>query len=640
MIIQWNMHHVLPPLLCRPVFCVTLGLLFMSAAELQSAATLLATASSTQVQQHPGSFEEYGNHLASVLHGAVREHMAIAAAAAAAAKPAGPAPAAPGRLGNPAGGTMRLRVTGAATPGAAAAEPLLHTAVIRGCVQAVLWGWVPEGALAESDAAAAQRLLQRLAGRLMAPGLAGAGAGGVRGVSVQVGQAVAVARDQCKGGGLQHQGEEEVLRIPGVMTDSGSSIPVSRLLKLDPPATAASPGLLTVRLLLHSPAPQPARMLVLAERQGAGGAVPPRAVLLREVAVALEGGVQEVEVELGAGELAGAGEGGGLPVGADALRVMMVGPVHMSTSAASGQQDEPCPPPLVHWVAPPLLLLPGEAVGELCGLWEQMKREQGEEREQQERQDLQGQATPDVSLPQGPAPTGPTAALAGVEQESSLWWSHMAPLMGDLAHALSAWHAQGQEWEDVTCQLLDFLYSNGLHHTAALLQETPSRSATAAPAATAVATAAPAAIAVATAAPAAAAALPRAATAAGGGKAGAGKAAAGLPEPTALRALQLELGLRRWPPGQEAAYRACVRQRASPHLLTLVDVACFVIMVVRSALGRLPAGALVTALLATWVGVAEVTVWAWAPGSRRRGGGSGGGGGGGGLWRRLREVGN
>ncbi len=125
------------------------------------------------------------------------------------------------------------------------------------------------------------------------------------------------------------------------------------------------------------------------------------------------------------------------------------------------------------------------------------------------------------------------------------------------------------------------------------------------------------------------AATPRAAAAAA-------DAAGGLPEPTALRALQLELGLRPWPPGEEAAYRAYVRQRASPHLLTLVDVSCVVIMVVRSALGRLPAGSLVTALLATWVGVAEVTVWAWPPRGRR---GGGGGGGGGGLWQRLREVG-
>ncbi len=323
----------------------------------------------------------------------------------------------------------------------------------------------------------------------------------------------------------------------------------------------------------------------------------------------------ELGVELGAGELAGAGEGGGLPVGADALRVMMVGPVHMSTSAASGQQDEPRSP-LVHWVAPPLLLLPEEAAGEVCGLWEEMKREQAEEREQHQqlgqKQEEPRQAVPDSLLHHALAPTAPVVALAGVEQESSLWWSHMAPLMGDLAYALSAWHGQDQEWEDVTCQLLDFLCSNGLHRTAALLQETPSPSAAAAPAA---------------------AATPRAATAAGGGRAG------GLPEPTSLRALQLELGLRRWPPGEEAAYRAYVRQRASPHLLTLVDVSCFVIMVVRSALGRLPAGSLVTALLATWVGVAEVTVWAWLPKGMRRGGG-GGGSSGGGLWRRLREVGD
>ncbi len=439
----------------------------------------------TQVQQHLDSFEEYGNRLASVLQDAVREHfMAAAAAAAAAAEPAGPAPSsASWGLDRPAEGTMRLRVTGAAASGAAAAEPLLHTAVIRGCVQAVLWGWVPEGALAEGDAAAAQRLLQRLAGRLGDPGLTGNEAGGMRGVSVQVGQAVAVAQGA---GGLAHEGEDErgdqeeaqAARGEAAYPHWLSSCYAARLLKMDPPAAslpaaeAAASGPLTVRLLLHSPAPQPARVLVLAERQGAGGTVPPRAVLLREVAVALEGGVQEVEVEVGAGEVAEAGEGGEPPLGIGVLRVMLVGPVHGSQGAESEQQQGPMPPPPVHWVAPPLLLLPGEAAGELCGLWEHMKREQEEEREQGQEhgQEQPTPATPDGLLHHAVAPTGPVAALAGVEQESSLWWSHMAPLMGDLAYALTDGAGQGAEREEVLPHLLPFLHDTGMQHTAAMLQ--------------------------------------------------------------------------------------------------------------------------------------------------------------------------
>ncbi len=230
----------------------------------------------------------------------------------------------------------------AAAADGTAAKPLLHTAVIRGCVQAVLWGWVPEGpagAEAEGDAAAAQRLLRRLAGRLIAPGVAGDGAGGVRGVLVQVGQAVAVARDTGEGAGMRPQGQEEphADRAEAASADwpssSRSGSDVVRLLKVDPPAAslraagAAASGPLAVQLLLHSPFPQPARVVVLAERQGAGGAVPPRAVLLREVAVALEGGVQEVEVELGPGEVAGAGEEAEITSGATALRVMLAGPV-------------------------------------------------------------------------------------------------------------------------------------------------------------------------------------------------------------------------------------------------------------------------------------------------------------------------
>ncbi len=406
---------------------------------------------------------------------------AAAAAGAAAAEPAGPEPLAPDEPGDLSEGSMQPRVTAAA-----AAEPAVGLSVIRGCVQALLWGWVPEGVLAEggSDAAAAQRLLQRLAGRLGAPGLAGDGAGGVRGVVVQVGQAVAVGRGTIEGEGMQFQGKEEqkpgkpqadgaYAEWPSVSCGGSGAV---QLLRLDPPAatlratgTAAS-GPLAVRLLLHSPSPQPARVLVLAERQGAGGTVPPRAVLLREVAVALEGGVQEVGVELGAGELAGAVEGPEAMSGVTALRVMMVGPVHVSQGDASGQQEGP---PLVHWVAPPLLLLPEEAAGELCGLWEQMKREQAEEREQGQEhgQEQPTPATPDGLLHHAVAPTGPAAALAGVEQESSLWWSHMAPLMGDLAYALTDGAGQGAEREEMLSHLLPFLHDSGMQHTAAMLQQ-------------------------------------------------------------------------------------------------------------------------------------------------------------------------
>ncbi len=381
-------------------------------------------------------------------------------------------------------------------------EPLLWTSIIRGCVQVVLWGWVPEGLGGMEEAVVAERVLQRLVRSLPQAGIAG---GSVRGVSLQVGQAVAQLPDTTSGStqpsglmgqeqqgpqqqrqleeeGEPGQGEQnlqqihqgqleqevpplELLQLHG--TSCVGSSGAAKLMQMTPPAVSHCSGavsrLATVRLLLHSPRPQPAHILVLAEQgggdegqQGMPYAQPP-ARLLREVAVELVGGPQEVELALGAGELAGA-------VGADGvgvLRVLMVGQEHSAT-------EGPAAPPLVHWVAPPLLLLPDVAAQELCSLWERMKQEVEAE------QGGEG-AEPGSSAPPAGHSAGAQEALAGAEQQSSLWWSHMAPLLGDLAYVLGAGAQQGQAGEatgasSIRTALLPFLYDNDMEETASLLE--------------------------------------------------------------------------------------------------------------------------------------------------------------------------
>ncbi len=415
-----------------------------------------------QVQEHPGSHEEFGSRLAALLHNAVRQEVQVAADAAAGG----------GQESTEAKEGVQ-RVQRAAAP-----QPVLWTTVIRGCVQVVLWGWVPGEVGDMDEAAVAESLLRRLARSLPQAGTAGGG-GGMRSVSLQVGQAVAQLDDRGSGT-AQHAGAEgqelsgrqqqqqtglrKVLPFHGLQSDAGSG--TARLLQVTPPAASVgalvASGSVLVRLLLHSPAPQPARVLVLAET---GGEIQEeqqahfRTRLLRELTLELVGGPEEVELVLGAGELEGA-------VGADGvgvLQLVLVGPEH----GASGQRQGPAVPPLVHWVAPPLLLLPDAAAQELCGLWERMK---GEEEGQGGEEGEPGSSTPPAGQP-----AGAWEALAGTERQSSLWWSHLAPLLGDLAYVLAVGAPQGQAGEatgaDPVLQgLFPFLQENEMSATAALVE--------------------------------------------------------------------------------------------------------------------------------------------------------------------------
>ncbi len=381
-------------------------------------------------------------------------------------------------------------------------EPLLWTTVFRGCVQVVLWGWVPggegeEGAWAAGvgNAAWTEHLLRRLAERF--DEMAQEGGGSVRGVSVQVGQEVVVL------GGPSSQGTQ----LPGVMPlpgdgsggGGGGSSATVRLLQMSPPAASlaavAESTPLTVRLLLHSPAPQMARILVVGEGQGAASSaeLPGASGLpsmlrtlapLLELPVQLEGGVQEVQLELGAGDLAGttmgvaggAGPGGGDGVaaaesGAAAVfRVVMVGPEHQAENAGGQQLGPEAAAPLVHWIAPPLLLLPAAAAAaEVCGAWEAMQRETSGGPAVVEEESFEAGRSA--------AHAGSTVSLASAERRSSLWWSHMAPLLGDLAHALGRHRGMKQEGDEeaadpVAQTLLPYLRENGMAETLSLLAST------------------------------------------------------------------------------------------------------------------------------------------------------------------------
>ncbi len=423
-----------------------------------------------QVQEHPGDFEEFGGCLASVLQDCVRQELGTVATADV-------APSQPSAI-----------------------EPLLWTTVIRGCVQVVLWGWVPEGE-GEGGAGAggvgqqdlAEQLVRRLAARLDRM-LAQEGAGSVRGVSVQVGHEVAVLGEPSPDVPLPG-----VLPLHGDRGGGGGSGTSVRLLQMSPPAVAlaaaAATGTLTMSLLLHSPAPQPARVLVLAERQGdasssSSSGEPPSGDLglqqhltparpLLELPVQLVGGVQEVEVQLGAGQLAELCKAGEAADAAGMLRVAMVGPEHQPVSAAEQRAEAAEPRPLVHWVAPPLLLLPPAAAAEVCGAWEEMQHEAGgglAEAEQEGQRQGHGQPSgEDGQAEAGGSPDTGVARLSIVStnasQRSSLWWCHLAPLLGDLAYALGRHRGMGQEeaadpvWET----LLPYLQEHGMAETLSLL---------------------------------------------------------------------------------------------------------------------------------------------------------------------------
>ncbi len=396
-----------------------------------------------QVHDHPGSFESYASRLVeaapALTAAALSCTVATTKAASTAPGPlAGPGPVStgPSLLKQPVGfeGLPALEALLPATR--------LHSAVVRGCVQLIAWARGLHGPAPPPPPPSS--LLQLLP-------------------DVDAGLHASVSFHPGDGEGKVPQVQAHQV-LPGAHFSSSSSSSavqcgsetMAQLLMLSPPVLAwvSPPGAGgaagAVRLLLHSPRPQPARVLVLVEWRSGGGCQEPQAParLLREMAVELVGGPQEVELALGAGELAGA-------VGADGVGVLqlaLVGPENNVVEEGSSAY------PPMHFVAPPLLLLPLAAAGEVCGLWADMQRAAGERK----AEDGDGNSCPqtDVGAP------------------SSLWWSHLAPLLGDLAYVLGAGgQAHGGQESAATCEeavsshLLQYLSSLGLQATADLLQQ-------------------------------------------------------------------------------------------------------------------------------------------------------------------------
>ncbi len=443
----------------------------------------LFTFSLPQVHDHPGSYEDYGGRMAA----------AAPAIAKAALMGSSALPSALGQFHSP---PSSPSTANSPTSSSGVLPPLtvVRSAVIRGCVQLVAWarGLRPGTAGAGDglqdggggDAGSRDHELQQQQQHLRALvtslpqllpggfGLATAvqGSGLDMGVSVQVqvGGAMTAA-----GPGAGRPSGSAVAGMCGGATEElcssgGTGHGAAKLLQFSPAALAipqaeGSVGDATVilRLPLHNPAPQPARVLVLADRGGREQVqqneqqqrqhVPSQ--LLAEVPVELVAGSQEVDMALGVAEMAAAVE----PAGDGAvgvLQLVLVGPEHNAAGEAAAEQFErPHAYPLVHWVAPPLLLLPPVAADELCRVWGAMQRAAGPEEGAEKQQTSDG-------------------GIAGIEHVSSLWWAHLAPLLGDLAYALGG-KVQGDAaaMKAVSAHLLPYLDDNGLPETAAMVQQ-------------------------------------------------------------------------------------------------------------------------------------------------------------------------
>ncbi len=310
---------------------------------------------------------------------------------------------------------------------------------------------------------------RELAGRLLS---AMSGEELVSGVCVQVGGGGATWELGVGRGRQQQQQEAEqgVYRLAAV-----------HLLRLCPPALALptrgseelGEGRATdsqpdgsLRLLLSSPVPQAARLMVVRRQPGAvalegeaQGSHVTGGFVAAEFPLQLLAGVQEVEVNVagvvravagGVGEAARGGAGQGQPHGAQAevLQLLLLPPAHegsargdeeaaaaagaggaSSSGGDAGGGDTPLLPPLLHFSAP-LLLLPVEAVAELRELDRRMQVDVGE-----------GEASEHIAATATAAAAGsPAAAAMGPDEATavSYWCEHMAPLLYDIALALRA----------------------------------------------------------------------------------------------------------------------------------------------------------------------------------------------------------
>ncbi len=314
----------------------------------------------------------------------------------------------------------------------------------------------------------------------------GRGRGGARARAQEAGYGYT---DAAVGGGRRALGptepamERPLRQLPASQeagsSGRGESNPV-RLLQVSIPALAVvrqqQRTSATKNLSLYSAQPQAVRVLVLAETcrssdSSSDAAVTPaggQALLLQEVCLSLSGRLHKVVVQLEPGDLDAATVAvGGMGVGV--LQVLVVGPQHGSDEAAGGvsgivQQQNSSPSPLLHCLAPPLLLLPAAVAAEVCGLWETVQLQQEQQLQLQGAQLNGGQQVA-------------VTAEAEAEALAAAWWSHMAPLLCDVGYILTAMQQQQQQGEgnDGTAHVvieheLPYMYDNGMAATADLLR--------------------------------------------------------------------------------------------------------------------------------------------------------------------------
>ncbi|KXZ46505.1 hypothetical protein GPECTOR_43g942 [Gonium pectorale] len=366
-------------------------------------------AASVKVLQHPGSFEEYGSRLLASAP-AIMELVAPPTSTGTAHRPTG------------------RRPLPASAAGAAAAA--VRAVAVRGCVQLITWrreftGGTRQAATSSSDGGDA--LLAAVGAMLPATE-------GISGLAVQaaVGSGFDEAGSGAGGMGSGGRGPAGAAEV----WEAGQQLGV-QLLGVSPPVLALPPapplktaeeelvcaGESPVRILLHSPRAQTARLLLLRDGGGGigsaggvtaadcscgGGGCSAGCVLLGEFGVELLEGLQELELRPtarqvyallaapeplllalvppahapadGDGYRDGDGDGAAVVDGGDSDGGGGHSPRFKSGSgggalgsAAPHGRTPPSPPspPLVHFMAP-LLLLPAQAAAELCVLWDQI----------------------------------------------------------------------------------------------------------------------------------------------------------------------------------------------------------------------------------------------------------------------------
>ncbi len=348
-----------------------------------------------QVLEHPGSFEEFAPRLVAAVEQVVR----------------GTEPAQPHKL-QPSRWQGHAMIAAPATAAPAAADaspggllptmsPALHSCVVlRGCTHVWMWSGgilVPSHAASSPDAGGTTAQQQQQQQQEDTPLLAGEAAARLL-VSRVVG--ALPDPDQLAGVWVQVADAHGCRVVNAAQLDGGMRVPreVVRLLRMWPPAlvlptrglegqgegqgdgqghgevvgraeggaTQAQQKHGRLSLVLESPAPQDARLVVVRQERGAEGSdgLLRKGVVVAEFPLQLAAGVQEEEVDLGVvlREVVGrSGEGAGPDSSeAEVLHVLLLPPL----GHGGGGSDSGAPLPLVHFSAP-LLLLPTDAAVEL-----------------------------------------------------------------------------------------------------------------------------------------------------------------------------------------------------------------------------------------------------------------------------------